>query len=111
MLKQVFVLHIAGNIITNDQIRSYAQTLKDYFKAADYQAIVSCYGDRIIGFMNDCTDKRDIIVDIFTKFDAFLKNEYSDIRYTLNIGEKCDNISKLQRAFMRHQRPMPCLNI
>ena len=99
VLKQVFVLHIAGNIVTNDQIRSYAQTLKDYFKAADYQAIVSCYGDRIIGFMNDCTDKRDIIVDIFTKFDAFLKNEYSDIRYTLNIGEKCDNISKLQKSF------------
>lgn len=99
VLKQVFVLHIAGNIITNDQIRSYAQTLKDYFKAADYQAIVSCYGDRIIGFMNDCTDKRDIIVDSFTKFDAFLKNEYSDIRYTLNIGEKCDNISKLQKSF------------
>ena len=99
VLDQVFVLHIAGNIITNDQIRSYAQTLKDYFKAADYQAIVSCYGDRIIGFMNDCTDKRDIIVHIFTKFDAFLKNEYSDIRYTLNIGEKCDNISKLQKSF------------
>lgn len=71
VLEQVFVLHIAGNIITNDQIRSYAQTLKDYFKTVDYQAIVSCYGDRIIGFMNDCTDKRDVIVDIFTKFDAF----------------------------------------
>ena len=39
VLEQVFVLHIAGNIITNDQIRSYAQTLKDYFKAADYRRL------------------------------------------------------------------------
>ena len=85
--------------ITNDKIRSYAQTLKEYFDESDYPAIVSCYGDRIIGFMKDCTDDRQTVIDIFKQFGEFLQNDLNGIEYTLNIGEKCESISKLQKSF------------
>ncbi|WP_455720412.1 PucR family transcriptional regulator [Agathobacter sp.] len=85
--------------ITNDKIRSYAQTLKEYFDENNYPAIVSCYGDRIIGFMKDCTDDRKKIIDIFQQFGEFLQNDLNGIEYTLNIGEKCESISKLQKSF------------
>lgn len=83
VLEQVFVLHLCEQTsketcnrpkhnddepsdeyswknqrITNDQIRSYAQTLKEYFSEYNYPAIVSCYSDRIIGFMRNCADDR-----------------------------------------------------
>ena len=69
MLEQVFVLHLCKKSseetysdlnqgITNDKIRNFAQTLKEYFAECDYPAITSCYGDRIIGFMKNCTDDR-----------------------------------------------------
>ena len=81
--------------ITNDKIRSYAQTLKEYFAESDYPAIVSCYGDRIIGFMKDCTDDRKKIIDIFKQFGEFLQNDLNGIEYTLNIGEKCESMGRM----------------
>ena len=124
VLEQVFVLHLCEETskesynrpkynddepsdectrknqrITNDQIRSYAQTLKEYFSECNYPAIVSCYGDRIIGFMRNCTDDRKKIIEIFERFDKFLQNDLNEIEYTLNIGETCENISKLQKSF------------
>ena len=85
--------------ITNDQIRSYAQTLKEYFSQCNYPAIVSCYGDRIIGFMRNCAGDRKKIIEIFERFAKFLKNDLNEIEYTLNIGETCENLSKLQKSF------------
>ena len=85
--------------ITNDQIRSYAQTLKEYFSQCNYPAIVSCYGDRIIGFMRNCADNRKKIIEIFERFAKFLQNDLNEIEYTLNIGETFENISKLQKSF------------
>ena len=124
VLEQVFVLHLCEQTsketynrpkynddepsdeytrknqrITNDQIRSYAQTLKEYFTECNYPAIVSCYGDRIIGFMRNCADDRKKIIEIFERFDKFLQNDLNEIEYTLNIGETCENISKLQKSF------------
>ena len=124
VLEQVFVLHLCEETskesynrpkynddepsdectrknqrITNDQIRSYAQTLKEYFSEYNYPAIVSCYGDRIIGFMRNCADDRKKIIEIFERFDKFLQNDLNAIEYTLNIGETCENISKLQKSF------------
>ena len=124
VLEQVFVLHLCEKTskesynrpkynddepsdectrknqrITNDQIRSYAQTLKEYFAECNYPAIVSCYGDRIIGFMRNCADDRKKIIGIFERFDTFLQNDLNEIEYTLNIGETCENISKLQKSF------------
>lgn len=124
VLEQVFVLHLCEKTskesynrpkynddepsdectrknqrITNDQIRSYAQTLKEYFAECNYPAIVSCYGDRIIGFMRNCADDRKKIIAIFERFDTFLQNDLNEIEYTLNIGETCENISKLQKSF------------
>ena len=124
VLEQVFVLHLCEETskesynrpkynddepsdectrknqrITNDQIRSYAQTLKEYFSQCNYPAIVSCYGDRIIGFMRNCADDRKKIIEIFERFDKFLQNDLNEIEYTLNIGETCENISKLQKSF------------
>ena len=124
VLEQVFVLHLCEETskesynrpkynddepsdectwknqkITNDQIRSYAQTLKEYFAECNYPAIVSCYGDRIIGFMRNCADDRKKIIAIFERFDKFLQNDLNEIEYTLNIGETCENISKLQKSF------------
>lgn len=124
VLEQVFVLHLCEKTskesynrpkynddepsdectrknqrITNDQIRSYAQTLKEYFAECNYPAIVSCYGDRIIGFMRNCADDRKKIIEIFERFDKFLQNDLNEIEYTLNIGETCENISKLQKSF------------
>ena len=124
VLEQVFVLHLCEQTskesynrpkynddepsdectwknqkITNDQIRSYAQTLKEYFAECNYPAIVSCYGDRIIGFMRNCADDRKKIIAIFERFDKFLQNDLNEIEYTLNIGETCENISKLQKSF------------
>ena len=124
VLEQVFVLHLCEQTskesynrpkynddepsdectrknqrITNDQIRSYAQTLKEYFAECNYPAIVSCYGDRIIGFMRNCADDRKKIIEIFERFDKFLQNDLNEIEYTLNIGETCENISKLQKSF------------
>ena len=85
--------------ITNDQIRSYAQTLKEYFSQCNYPAIVSCYGDRIIGFMRNCAGDRKKIIEIFERFAKFLQNDPNEIEYTLNIGETCENLSKLQKSF------------
>ena len=124
VLEQVFVLHLSeqnsnetcnrlkyhddkpsdacarkNQRITNDQIRSYAQTLKEYFSQCNYPAIVSCYGDRIIGFMRNCADDRKKIIEIFERFAKFLQNDRNEIEYTLNIGETCENISKLQKSF------------
>ena len=110
MLEQVFVLHLCKKSseetcndlnqgITNDKIRNFAQTLKEYFSECDYPAIISCYGDRIIGFMKDCTDDRKKIIKIFEQFGEFLQNDLNGIEYTLNIGEKCESISKLQKSF------------
>lgn len=110
MLEQVFVLHLCiksseetcndlNQGITNDKIRNFAQTLKEYFAECDYPAIISCYGDRIIGFMKDCTDDRKKIIKIFEQFGEFLQNDLNGIEYTLNIGEKCESISKLQKSF------------
>ena len=110
MLEQVFVLHLCKKSseetcndlnqgITNDKIRNFAQTLKEYFSECDYPAIISCYGDRIIGFMKDCTDDRRKIIEIFEQFGEFLQNDLNGIEYTLNIGEKCESISKLQKSF------------
>ena len=124
VLEQVFVLHLCepnsketynklkynddepsdectqkNQRITNDQIRSYAQTLKEYFSEYNYPAIVSCYGDRIIGFMRNCADDRKKIIEIFERFGKFLQNDLNEIEYTLNIGETCENISKLQKSF------------
>ena len=124
VLEQVFVLHLCepnsketynklkynddepsdectqkNQRITNDQIRSYAQTLKEYFLEYNYPAIVSCYGDRIIGFMRNCADDRKRIIEIFERFGKFLQNDLNEIEYTLNIGETCENISKLQKSF------------
>ena len=124
VLEQVFVLHLCepnsketynklkynddepsdectqkNQRITNDQIRSYAQTLKEYFSECNYPAIVSCYGDRIIGFMRNCADDRKKIIEIFERFGKFLQNDLNEIEYTLNIGETCENISKLQKSF------------
>ena len=97
VLEQVFVLHLGE--ISNDLVRSFADTLKEYFRKANYPAIVSCYGDRIIGFMKDCSQQREVIIQIFNEFGEFLKSEYKDMEYTLNIGEKCENLSKLQKSF------------
>ena len=124
VLEQVFVLHLCepnsketynklkynddepsdectqkNQRITNDQIRSYAQTLKEYFLEYNHPAIVSCYGDRIIGFMRNCADDRKKIIEIFERFGKFLQNDLNEIEYTLNIGETCENISKLQKSF------------
>ena len=110
MLEQVFVLHLCKKSseetcnelnqgITNDKIRNYAQTLKEYFAECDYPTIISCYGDRIIGFIKDCTDDRRKIIKIFEQFGEFLQNDLNGIEYTLNIGEKCESISKLQKSF------------
>ena len=110
MLEQVFVLHLSKKSseetcndlnqgITNDKIRNFAQTLKEYFTECDYPAIISCYGDRIIGFMKNCTDDRRKIIEIFEQFGEFLQNDLNGIEYTLNIGEKCESISKLQKSF------------
>ena len=124
VLEQVFVLHLSeqnsketysklkynddepsdqcaqkNQRITNDQIRSYAQTLKEYFSQCNYPAIVSCYGDRIIGFMRNCADDRKKVIEIFERFAIFLQNDLNEIEYTLNIGEACENISKLQKSF------------
>ena len=86
-------------MLTNDEVRSFAETLKSYYNEAGYPAIISCYGDRIIGFMEDCSDRRDKITGIFKEFDGFLNSERSDIEYTLNIGEKCASLSKLKKSF------------
>ena len=124
VLEQVFVLHLSeqnskktcsklkynddepsdqcaqkNQRITNDQIRSYAQTLKEYFSQCNYPAIVSCYCDRIIGFMRNCADDRKKVIEIFERFAIFLQNDLNEIEYTLNIGEACENISKLQKSF------------
>ena len=75
--------------ITNDKIRNFAQTLKEYFAECNYPAIISCYGDRIIGFMKDCTDDRKKIIKKFSNnLVSFLQNDLNGIEYTLNIGAK-----------------------
>ncbi len=49
--------------------------------------------------MKDCTDDRKKIIKIFEQFGEFLQNDLNGIEYTLNIGEKCESISKLQNSF------------
>lgn len=97
--------------ITNDKIRNFAQTLKNIFAECDYPAIISCYGDRIIGFMKDCTDDRKKIIKIFEQFGEFLQNDLNGIEYTLNIGEKCESISNYKRAFTKPLKQTPYWSI
>ena len=49
--------------------------------------------------MKNCTDDRRKIIEIFEQFGEFLQNDLNGIEYTLNIGEKCESISKLQKSF------------
>lgn len=97
VLEQVFVMHL--DPLSNDEVRADAEILNRFFRAKDHPAIISCYGDRIIGFMEDCSGKREQITDIFEEFDAFLQKEHTGITYTLNIGEKCGSLQDLQKSF------------
>lgn len=96
-LEQIFVLHIKG--ISNDEIRSEAEILRDFFRKGEYPAIVSCYGDRIIGFMKDSDGQRERVSAIFTEFAQSLYERHEGISYAVNIGEKCDKLSGLQKSF------------
>lgn len=102
VMEQVFVLHPED--LSNDEVRSYAEVLKGLFAKKEYPAIISCYGDRMIGFMKDCSGCRQIIIEIFDEFTAFLQSEHEGICYTLNIGEKCSGLSKLQKSFHETSR-------
>lgn len=97
VLEQVFVMHLES--LSNDEVRADAEILNDLFGEQEHPAIISCYGDRIIGFMKDCTGERERIAGIFREFDAFLGREHDGIRYTLNIGEKCGSLQELQKSF------------
>ena len=102
VMEQVFVLHPED--LSNDEVRSYAEVLKGLFAKKEYPAIISCYGDRMIGFMKDCSGCRQIITEIFDEFTAFLQSEHEGICYTLNIREKCSSLSKLQKSFHETSR-------
>lgn len=102
VMEQVFVLHPED--LSNDEVRSYAEVLKGLFAKKEYPAIISCYGDRMIGFMKDCSGCRQIITEIFDEFTAFLQSEHEGICYTLNIGETCSSLSKLQKSFHETSR-------
>ena len=49
--------------------------------------------------MRNCADDRKKVIEIFERFAIFLQNDLNEIEYTLNIGEACENISKLQKSF------------
>ena len=97
VMEQVFVLH--PDNLSNDEVRSYAEVLKGLFGKKEYPAIISCYGDRMIGFIRDCSGQRELITEIFDEFTSFLQSEHEGICYTLNIGERCSSLSKLQKSF------------
>lgn len=97
VLEQIFIIHL--DKMNNDEIRSYARTIQDLFQYKNYSAIVSCYGDRIIGFMKDISNQKELIVDIFTNFEKQLYEEHPGIEYALNISEKCDSIENLKKCF------------
>ena len=59
--------------------------------------------------MKDCTDDRKKIIKIFEQFSEFLQNDLNGIEYTLNIGEKCESISKLQKSFHETSKTNPVL--
>lgn len=101
-LEQVFVMHI--NMLSNDEIRSYSSVLNDIFKDKGHPALVSCYGDIIIGFMKECDEKRELIKEIFKEFNEFIEKEHKGIEYTLNIGKKCDTLQNLQKSFHETSR-------
>lgn len=97
VLEQVFVMHLDS--LPNDEVRADAEVLNDFFQKKEHPAIISCYGDRIIGFMKDCSGERDRITAIFEQFDTFLGKEHPGITYALNIGAKCENLQELQKSF------------
>lgn len=97
VLEQVFVIHLDSMV--NDDVRLYAESLGELFRKKEHSAIVSSYGDRIIGFMEDCSSKREIIIDIFNEFDEMLQIDHEGFLYTLNVGEKCESIKALQKSF------------
>ena len=97
VMEQVFVLH--PDNLSNDEVRSYAEVLKGLFGKKEYPAIIFCYGDRMIGFIRDCSGQRELITEIFDEFTSFLQSEHGGICYTLNIGERCSSLSKLQKSF------------
>lgn len=49
--------------------------------------------------MRNCAGDRKKIIEIFERFVKFLQNDPNEIEYTLNIGETCENLSKLQKSF------------
>ena len=49
--------------------------------------------------MRNCAGDRKKIIEIFERFAKFLQNDPNEIEYTLNIGETCENLSKLQKSF------------
>lgn len=97
VLEQVFVMH--PEMLTNDEVRSYAEILSGLFQKKGHPAIVTCYGDRMIGFMTDCSEKRELTISIFKEFEEFMYQEYPNLQYSLNIGEKCNSLMDLQKSF------------
>lgn len=108
VLEQVFVMHL--DMLANDVVRSYAEILQELFQKKEHSAIVSCYGDRIIGFMTDCSNKRELIISIFSEFDEFLHQEHPNLLYSLNIGEKCSSLMDLQKSFHETSKVNPILD-
>jgi len=102
VLEQVFVLHLDS--VSNDEVRAHAEMLNHLFQEREHPAVISCYGDRIIGFMKDCSEKREQVCGIFREFDGFLKKEHDGCTYTLSVGEKCGGLQELQKSFHETSR-------
>ena len=97
VLEQIFIMHLDG--VSKDVVRSYAGILNGIFQKNHHPAIVSCYGNRIVGFMKDCMQNRQTILDIFSEFGRILENEQAELTYSLNIGEQCKAIEDLQKNY------------
>ena len=62
VLEQIFIMHLDG--VSKDVVRSYAGILNGIFQKNHHPAMVSCYGNRIVGFMKDCMQNRQTILDL-----------------------------------------------
>lgn len=98
-LQHVIIVHIMS--MKNDDVQNYAKKLSELFLYNRHPALIYSYGDRIIGFIGDISDKRDLLYDIYTEFDIILCCDHKEIQYTFNIGEKCNDLKKLKNSFQR----------
>lgn len=93
-LEQIFVMHI--DKMKNDEVNSLAISLQSIFQKYEYPSVISSYGDRIVGFMSDSREKRELIEKIFQEF---VDTTAKEMVYTLSIGPKCERIADLGKSF------------